>query len=181
MKQFILRFILLCNFIPVSLFACDIPTGITISGITQSSALISWNADPFATMFNVKYSSEDSSVFYFIRSNSDSALLSSLQPGTAYNIEVQAICGSDTSQFSKPEKFTTLLPAPDHIVICIFENKDFNEIVNSPSAPFINSILQDSSSALFTQSFAIQHPSFPNYLDLFSGSDQGVSKDTCLL
>src|SRR5262249_39564765 len=32
---------------------------------------------------------------------------------------------------------------------------------------------------LFTQSFAVEHPSQPNYLDLFSGSNQGVTDDSC--
>ncbi|MDQ6813419.1 MAG: T9SS type A sorting domain-containing protein [Bacteroidota bacterium] len=63
---------------------------------------------------------------------------------------------------------------PDHVVIVILENHSFNEIQNNPSAPFINSLLTDQSTAVFTQSFANTHPSQPNYLMLFSGSDQGV-------
>jgi hypothetical protein len=45
------------------------------------------------------------------------------------------------------------------------------------SAPYINSLA--SQGALFTNSFAIEHPSEPNYLDLFSGSNQGVTDDSC--
>src|SRR5262249_31288811 len=33
--------------------------------------------------------------------------------------------------------------------------------------------------ALYTQSCAVEHPSQPNYLDLFSGSNQGVTDDSC--
>jgi acid phosphatase len=33
--------------------------------------------------------------------------------------------------------------------------------------------------ALFTQSHAVEHPSEPNYLDLFSGGNQGVTDDSC--
>lgn len=66
---------------------------------------------------------------------------------------------------------------PDHVVIVIEENHSFSSIIGSSSAPFINSLAQQG--ALFTQSFAIEHPSEPNYLDLFSGSNQGVTDDSC--
>ena len=69
------------------------------------------------------------------------------------------------------------LPRPDHVVIVIEENHSFQEIYNSSSAPFINSLVPEG--ALFTQSFAVEHPSEPNYLDLFSGSNQGVTDDSC--
>lgn len=69
------------------------------------------------------------------------------------------------------------LPMPDHIVIVMEENHGFSEIIGSSSAPYINALAQ--SGALFTNSFAIEHPSQPNYLDLFSGSNQGVTNDAC--
>src|SRR5262252_6264054 len=66
---------------------------------------------------------------------------------------------------------------PDHIVIVIEENHSFSEIIGSSSAPYINSLAQQG--ALFTNSFAIEHPSEPNYLDIFSGSNQGITNDNC--
>lgn len=66
---------------------------------------------------------------------------------------------------------------PDHVVIVMEENHSFSDIIGSSSAPFINSLAQQG--ALFTQSFAVEHPSQPNYLDLFSGSNQGVTDDSC--
>ncbi|HXA85216.1 MAG TPA: alkaline phosphatase family protein [Candidatus Dormibacteraeota bacterium] len=66
---------------------------------------------------------------------------------------------------------------PDHLVIVIEENHSFASIIGSSSAPYINSLAQQG--ALFTQSFGVEHPSQPNYLDLFSGSNQGVTDDTC--
>ena len=57
---------------------------------------------------------------------------------------------------------------PDHVVIVIEENHSFSSIIGSSQAPFINSLAQQG--ALFTQSFGVEHPSQPNYLDLFSGS-----------
>ena len=65
------------------------------------------------------------------------------------------------------------VPRPDHVVIVIEENHSYGEIIGSSFAPYINSLA--TRGALFTQSYAITHPSQPNYLDLFSGSNQGVS------
>jgi chitodextrinase len=62
-------------------------------------------------------------------------------------------------------------------VIVIEENHSYSQIINSSSAPYINSLADQG--ALFTQSFGIGHPSQPNYLDLFSGSNQGVTTDNC--
>jgi phosphatidylinositol-3-phosphatase len=66
------------------------------------------------------------------------------------------------------------LPAPDHIVILILENHSYHQIIGSSAAPYINSLVNDSFSAFFTQSYSLGHPSQPNYLDLYSGCNQGV-------
>jgi hypothetical protein len=71
----------------------------------------------------------------------------------------------------------TPLPRPDHVVVVMEENHSFASIIGSSQAPFINSLVQQG--ALFTHSFAIEHPSQPNYLDLFSGSNRGVTSDNC--
>jgi hypothetical protein len=78
---------------------------------------------------------------------------------------------------TQPTRAAAGLPRPDHLVIVIEENHSFQEIYNSASAPLINSLVPEG--ALFTQSFAVEHPSEPNYLDLFSGSNQGVRDDSC--
>lgn len=69
------------------------------------------------------------------------------------------------------------VPRPDHVVIVIEENHSYSEIIGSSAAPYINSLA--SQGALFTQSYATTHPSQPNYLHLFSGSNQGVTNDSC--
>ncbi len=70
------------------------------------------------------------------------------------------------------------LPRPDHVVIVIFENRSYKQIIEDPNfvPPFINSLAKDATcGALFTQSFGITHPSQPNYMHLFSGSSQNVN------
>jgi len=69
------------------------------------------------------------------------------------------------------------LPIPDHIVILIFENHGYPEIIGSTNAPHINALAKDTLSALFTQSYGIEHPSQPNYLDLYAGCNQGITSD----
>ena len=65
------------------------------------------------------------------------------------------------------------IPLYDHVVVVILENRAYEKIINSPEAPYINSLAN--SGASFTASFAIEHPSQPNYLDLYSGSNQGIT------
>jgi hypothetical protein len=72
---------------------------------------------------------------------------------------------------------TPALPKPDHIVIVVEENHSDTQIIGSTSAPYINALSTDLYSANFTESYAITHPSQPNYLDLYSGSNQGVTND----
>src|SRR6266571_41860 len=66
-----------------------------------------------------------------------------------------------------------VIPTPDHVVVVIDENHAYGQIIGSASAPYINSLV--SQGALLTNSFAITHPSQPNYIALFSGSQQGVT------
>jgi acid phosphatase len=68
-------------------------------------------------------------------------------------------------------------PRFDHIVVVMEENHSFSDIIGSSSAPYINSLATQGAS--FTDSFAITHPSQPNYVALFSGATQGLTSDTC--
>jgi hypothetical protein len=69
------------------------------------------------------------------------------------------------------------VPQPDHVVVVIFENHGYAQIVGNACCAYINQ--QAKASALMTRSFALTHPSQPNYLDLFSGSTQGLTDDSC--
>jgi phosphatidylinositol-3-phosphatase len=66
------------------------------------------------------------------------------------------------------------VPRPAHIVVVVLENKSPARLGD---APFIGSL--ERSGAVFTHSYAVRHPSQPNYLALFSGSTQGVTDDSC--
>ena len=81
------------------------------------------------------------------------------------------------SSGSVPRELFGQVPTPAHVIIVIEENRDYAQIIGSPAALFINSLVTDSNAALFTQSYALTHPSQPNYIMLFSGSNQGVTDD----
>lgn len=65
---------------------------------------------------------------------------------------------------------------PDHIVVVIEENHDYSQIIGNANAPYINQLAGGGLS--FLNSHPIVQNSLVNYLDLFSGSNQGVTDDT---
>jgi hypothetical protein len=62
-----------------------------------------------------------------------------------------------------------------HVVVVAMENADYGEVIGSSQAPYANALAR--SYGLATRSYAIAHPSLPNYLALTSGSTHGVSSD----
>ena len=80
-----------------------------------------------------------------------------------------------TSPLSSPSP--SGVPRFAHIVVVILENHAYSQIVDASDAPFLHALA--ASGAVMTQSYAITHPSQPNYLALFSGSTQGLTDDSC--
>ncbi len=77
-------------------------------------------------------------------------------------------------------------PAFDHIVIVIEENHSFGDIIGNPAAPNINALANSGANIVNAStdpqgntsgSHAVRHPSQPNYLELYSGSNQGTIQD----
>ena len=66
-------------------------------------------------------------------------------------------------------------PASSRVIVIVMENAEYSEVLGNPAAPYINALARRY--GLATQSFAIGHPSLPNYLALTSGSTHGVSSD----
>ena len=89
-----------------------------------------------------------------------------------------ALCACSGSKMqSSPSPAPPPSSVPAHIVVVMEENHSYSEIIGAADAPYINSLA--TKGALFTQSFAVAHPSQPNYLALFSGSTQGITDDSC--
>jgi phosphatidylinositol-3-phosphatase len=66
------------------------------------------------------------------------------------------------------------VPALDHVVVVVMENHSYDEVRLSP---YTASLIASSSAC--THSYAVTHPSLPNYLALWSGSTFGIDNDNC--
>jgi phosphatidylinositol-3-phosphatase len=68
-----------------------------------------------------------------------------------------------------------LVPDFQHIVIVVFENKEFGTVIGNPQMPYFNELAK--AHTLLTQHYAVAHPSLPNYLALIGGDTFGVTFD----
>jgi phosphatidylinositol-3-phosphatase len=64
------------------------------------------------------------------------------------------------------------LPRYDHILIVVEENKDYDQIIGSTAAPYLNKLVSEG--ATLARMFGEEHPSEGNYFWLFSGANQNV-------
>jgi hypothetical protein len=62
-----------------------------------------------------------------------------------------------------------------HVVVMVMENEEATNILGNSAAPYTNALARRF--GLATHSYAIAHPSLPNYLALTSGSTAGVESD----
>ncbi|MBV9617765.1 MAG: hypothetical protein JO201_01000, partial [Verrucomicrobia bacterium] len=74
----------------------------------------------------------------------------------------------------------------DHIVVVIEENHSFGDIIGNSGAPNINALAASGANVVnsstdpqgnISGSHAVRHPSQPNYLEFYSGSNQGTLQD----
>ena len=63
------------------------------------------------------------------------------------------------------------------MVVVVEENHSYGQIIGNSDAPYMNALARHG--MLFTRSYAITHPSEPNYIAMFSGSTHGVTSDAC--
>lgn len=69
------------------------------------------------------------------------------------------------------------VPSFAHVVVVVEENKTPAEVLGSGQAPWLSALAR--SGASFDQSYAVAHPSEPNYLALFAGATFGLRDDAC--
>lgn len=62
-----------------------------------------------------------------------------------------------------------------HVFVILMENKGYSQVWSTSSTPYITSL--GKSYALAMSYHAITHPSLPNYLDLYAGSNYGITTD----
>jgi hypothetical protein len=86
-------------------------------------------------------------------------------------------CGSSAAGHALGVGPPRALPAPasSRVIEIVMENAERDEVAGSRDAPYANSLI--ARYALAERSYAITHPSLPNYLALVSGSTHGIESD----
>lgn len=80
-----------------------------------------------------------------------------------------------------PSSPSDLTPTPQpfptfgHIVLVLFENKEFGSVMGNSKMPEFNRLAQEYT--LLTQYYTVGHPSLPNYLALIGGDTFGIHSD----
>src|SRR5215470_2114689 len=65
----------------------------------------------------------------------------------------------------------------DHVFVIMMENHGYQQIVNNPNEPYLNSLIANKKVNFATNYFAVGHPSLTNYLEIVGGSNFGVRSD----
>ena len=68
-----------------------------------------------------------------------------------------------------------LIPNFQHIVIIMFENKEFGSVIGNSLMPNYNKLARDYT--LLTQYYAVTHPSLPNYIAFIGGDTFGIDSN----
>ncbi len=88
---------------------CGVPSGLSAGSITSSSAVLSWTAVSGATAYNLQWKTSAATTFTTVSNlTTNNYTLSGLAPSTAYNYQVQAVCGGTTSVYSALANFSTI-------------------------------------------------------------------------
>src|SRR5580704_14573171 len=65
----------------------------------------------------------------------------------------------------------------DHVFVIVMENHGYQQIIDNPNEPYLNSLIASKKVNLATNYFAVGHPSLTNYLEIVGGSNFGIRSD----
>jgi hypothetical protein len=87
---------------------CGIPTALTTTGLTQTTATLEWAAVSASTGYNIRYRKTNATAWTTTTSSTNSKYLTGLIKNTNYEFQVQNVCSaSSTSNFSASCTFKT--------------------------------------------------------------------------
>ena len=94
-----------------ALVACDgtAPAGLTVSGITNASANVNWDPVASAT-YIVRYKKLTDATWTSVPVSNNNYMIIELLEGTAYEVQVAAVCSGTTGAYSASANFTTTVP-----------------------------------------------------------------------
>ena len=95
-----------------AIVACDgtAPAGLAVSGITTVGANVSWDAVASAS-YIVRYKKAADATWTEVPVAANNYSITGLEEGTAYNVQVAAVCSGTTGSYSASVNFTTLMLA----------------------------------------------------------------------
>jgi len=89
---------------------CNLPTGLTPSAVTNSSATLGWNSISGATDYSLQYRIVGTTTWTSQTSVANSYNLTGLIPNSTYEFAVQSNCAANNSGFSTSATFATSAP-----------------------------------------------------------------------
>src|ERR1700730_11258168 len=69
------------------------------------------------------------------------------------------------------------IPRLEHVFVIVMENHGYQQVIDNPNEPYLNSLIASGKVNLATNYFAIGHPSLTNYLEIVGGSNFGIRSD----
>ncbi len=85
------------------------------------------------------------------------------------------VLGPDAGAATPPEREAAAPTRPDHVVVVVFENHSRSEVLDAGG--YFRTLA--AKGANLSASYAVTHPSQPNYLALYGGGTRGISNDSC--
>jgi hypothetical protein len=86
---------------------CGLPTGLTATAITATSATLGWTAVSGAASYNIQYRIVGATTWTATTSTTNSKSVSGLTASSNYEFQVQTVCANGNSAFTTSGTFTT--------------------------------------------------------------------------
>ncbi len=86
---------------------CNAPSGLVVTNITNTSAVVSWNTVSGATAYQLQYRATGGSWTVLSQQTTTSVTLTGLAGSTTYETQVRSICSGGNSAYSAIVTFTT--------------------------------------------------------------------------
>lgn len=95
-----------------AIVACDgsAPAGLAVSGVTMTTANVAWDAVASAT-YIVRYKKAVDAAWTEVPVSTNSYTITNLEEGSAYNVQVAAVCSGTTGAYTASVNFTTSMLA----------------------------------------------------------------------
>ena len=168
------------SFTPPAQASGPSPTVATVnpdSGSTAGGTSVSITGSGFSGATAVMFGSTAATSFT-VNSNTSITAVAPAEPAWQTGITVSNSSGispgSAGATFTYLAATATSTKTP-HVMVIMMENESSTDIFNTGDAPNTTALAQDY--GLATNSYSIGHPSEPNYLEMISGSNWGVTAD----